>query len=130
MFENIFKFFNNKKEENSKDFAKERLKLVLIHDKANVSPQFLEMVKGEIIKVIKQYMEIDESCLDIQLTKTKSDESGRIVPMLVTNIPILNVKTTTETKKEEPAKKAETETAEKAVEEKKPKTAAKKAVKK
>ena len=40
VFDNIFKFFNNKKEESSKDFAKERLKLVLIHDKANVSPQF------------------------------------------------------------------------------------------
>ena len=135
MFENIFKFFNNKKEENSKDFAKERLKLVLIHDKANVSPQFLEMVKGEIIKVIKQYMEIDESCLDIQLTKTKSDESGRIVPMLVTNIPILNVKTT-EMKKEAPAKKDETEVVEETaevvetVEEKKTKATAKKTVKK
>jgi cell division topological specificity factor len=134
VFENIFKFFNNKKEESSKDFAKERLKLVLIHDKANVSPQFLEMVKGEIIKVIKQYMEIDESCLDIQLTKTKSDESGRIVPMLVTNIPILNVKTT-ETKKEAPAKKVEPEVEEvvestETVEEKKPKATAKKTVKK
>ena len=92
------------------------------------------MVKGEIIKVIKQYMEIDESCLDIQLTKTKSDESGRIVPMLVTNIPILNVKTT-ETKKEAPAKKAEPEVVEdaaevtEAVEEKKPKAAAKKTIK-
>ena len=51
MFDNILKLF--KKEENSKNLAKERLKLVLIHDKANVSPQFLEMVKGEIIKVIK-----------------------------------------------------------------------------
>jgi len=130
VFENIFKFFNNKKEENSKDFAKERLKLVLIHDKANVSPQFLEMVKGEIIKVIKQYMEIDESSLDIQLTKTKSDESGRIVPMLDMNIPILNVKTAaTESKKEEPAKKAQTEeTAE--PEEKKVKATSKKTVKK
>lgn len=91
MFDNIFKFF--KKEEKSKDLAKERLKLVLIHDKANVSPQFLEMVKGEIIKVIKQYMEIDEEALDIQLTKVKSDEGDRIVPQLVANIPILNVKT-------------------------------------
>ena len=45
MFDNIFKFF--RKEEKSKDLAKERLKLVLIHDKANVSPQFLEMVKGD-----------------------------------------------------------------------------------
>ena len=64
MFDNILKLF--KKEESSKNLAKERLKLVLIHDKANVSPQFLEMVKGEIIKVIKQYMEIDEDSLDIQ----------------------------------------------------------------
>ena len=91
MFDNIFKFF--KKEEKSKDLAKERLKLVLIHDKANVSPQFLEMVKGELIKVIKKYMEIDEEALDIQLTKIKSDAGDRIVPQLVANIPILNVKT-------------------------------------
>ena len=90
MFDNILKLF--KKEENSKNLAKERLMLVLIHDKANVSPQFLEMVKGEIIKVIKQYMEIDEDSLDIQLTKTKSDAGDRIVPALVANIPILNVK--------------------------------------
>ena len=69
MFDNILKLF--KKEESSKNLAKERLKLVLIHDKANVSPQFLEMVKGEIIKVIKQYMEIDEDSLDIQLTKNE-----------------------------------------------------------
>ena len=54
MFDNILKLF--KKEENSKNLAKERLKLVLIHDKANVSPQFLEMVKGEIIKVINQFI--------------------------------------------------------------------------
>ncbi len=76
----------------SKDFAKERLKLVLIHDRANVSPQFLEMVKGEIIKVISNYMDIDEDTLDIQMTRTKSEEGDRIVPALVANIPIKNVK--------------------------------------
>ncbi len=76
----------------SKDVAKERLQLVLIHDRANVSPEFLEMVKGEIIKVIQHYMEIDESALDIQLTRTKSDEGDRIVPALVANIPIKNVR--------------------------------------
>lgn len=75
-----------------KDVAKERLKLVLIHDRANVSPQFLEMVKSEIIKVITNYMEIDESALDIQLTRTKSEDGDRIVPALVANIPIKNVK--------------------------------------
>lgn len=94
MLENIFSFF--KKQENSKDLAKERLKLVLVHDKANVSPQFLEMVKGEIIEVIKKYMEIDEESLDIQLTKEKSDSGDRVVPALVANIPILNVKVPSE----------------------------------
>ncbi len=80
------------KPKSSKDVAKERLKLVLIHDRANVSPQFLEMVKGEIIKVISHYMEIDEGELDIRLTRTKSEEGDRVVPALVANIPIKNVK--------------------------------------
>ncbi|NLG89740.1 MAG: cell division topological specificity factor MinE [Clostridiaceae bacterium] len=76
----------------SKDVAKERLKLVLIHDRANVSPQFLEMVKGEIIKVIRNYMEIDEEALEIQLTKTVSEEGDGVVPALIANIPIKSVK--------------------------------------
>ena len=120
MFDNIFKLF--RKEENSKNVAKERLKLVLIHDKANVSPQFLEMVKGEIIMVIKKYMEIDEACLDIQLTKTKSDAGDRVVPALVANIPILNVKTTSEvSSKKEETKETEEEPTKKSA----PKTASK-----
>jgi len=80
------------KSKTSKDVAKERLKLVLIHDRANVSPQFLEMVKGEIIKVIQNYMEIDEGALDLQITRTKGDDGDSVVPALVANIPIRNVK--------------------------------------
>lgn len=84
--------FLTKRKESSKDVAKERLKLVLIHDRANVSPQFLEMVKSEIIKVIQNYMEIDEDALDIQLTKTNSEDGERVVPALVANIPIKGMK--------------------------------------
>ncbi len=80
------------KSRTSKDVAKERLKLVLIHDRANVSPQFLEMVKGEIIKVITHYMDVDENALDIQLTKTRSEDGEGVVPALVANIPIKSVK--------------------------------------
>jgi len=80
------------KPKNSKDVAKDRLKLVLIHDRANVSPQFLEMLKSEIIKVITNYMDVDESELDIQLTRTKSDEGDGTVPALYANIPIRNIK--------------------------------------
>ena len=76
----------------SKNVAKERLKLVLVHDRTNCSPRFLDMVKGDIIKVISDYAEIDESGLDIKLTKTKRDEDDTMVPALVANIPIKKMK--------------------------------------
>ncbi|HOQ75891.1 MAG TPA: cell division topological specificity factor MinE [Thermoclostridium sp.] len=87
----LLKLLGLKKETPGK-VAKERLKLVLIHDRSNVSPQFLEMVKSEIIRVIQNYMEIDEDALDIKLTKTSSDDGERVVPALVANIPIKGMK--------------------------------------
>jgi len=86
----LFNFLTKSK--SSKDVAKERLKLVLIHDRANVSPQLLEMIKSEIIKVINNYIEIDEGELDIQLTRTKSETGESFVPALVANIPIKSIK--------------------------------------
>ena len=86
----LFKLFN--RNDSSKDIAKERLKLVLINDRANVSPQFLEMIKGELIKVISDYMEIDEQGLEIKLTRTKRDIDDSTVPALVANIPIKRMK--------------------------------------
>jgi cell division topological specificity factor len=76
----------------SKDIARDRLKLVLIHDRANVSPQFLEMLKSEIMKVISNYIEIQDDELDIQLTRAKSEEGDGVVPALIANIPIKNMK--------------------------------------
>jgi len=81
-----------RKKENSKDVAKERLKLVLIHDRSTFSPQFLEMMKSEIIQVIRKYLDVEEELLDIQLTKTTSEDGERIVPALVANIPIRAMK--------------------------------------
>jgi cell division topological specificity factor len=82
----------NKQSSNSKDVAKERLKLVLVHDRVNVSSSFLEMIKGDIIKVISDYMEIDEKNLEVKMTKTKRDEDDALVPALVANIPIKRMK--------------------------------------
>jgi cell division topological specificity factor len=84
----LFKLFS--KEPPSKDVAKDRLKLILIHDRANVSPQFLEMIKGDIIKVISNYAEIDQNGLEIKLTR--SGDQGKDVPALVANIPIKKMK--------------------------------------
>ncbi len=86
----FFKLFG--RSGSSKDIAKERLKLVLIHDRANVSPQFLEMIKGELIKVISDYMEIDEAGLEVKLTRTKREIDDSTVPALVANIPIKRMK--------------------------------------
>ena len=100
MFENIINFFKNigKKEENkktqesSKDAAKERLHLVLMQDRANVSADFLELMKQEIIDVIKKYIEVDEKEIDVRLTNKENDDGTNGAPALYANIPILNIK--------------------------------------
>lgn len=82
----------NRRDHKSKEIAKERLKLVLVHDRANVSPHFLEMIKGDIVGVIKDYIEVDEKGLEITITKTKREYDDTMVPALVANIPIKRMK--------------------------------------
>lgn len=72
----------------SSNVAKDRLKLLLIHDRANCSPEILEMIKSDIIKVISHYMEIDKRGLNIQIIQTKSETLKTNVPALYANIPI------------------------------------------
>jgi len=86
----LFSFFSRKP--SSKDVAKDRLKLVLIHDRVNCSTQVLEMLKTDIIRVISNYMEIDEEELDIQITQTQTDGANGSVPMLYANIPIKSMR--------------------------------------
>ena len=98
MFENITKFFKklNKKDtneiNNSKEAAKERLHLVLMQDRANVSADFLELMKQEIIEVIKKYIDIDEGAIDVRLTNKENDDGTNGAPALYANIPIVNIK--------------------------------------
>ena len=100
MFEGLMKFFSKmrKKEEktpNSKSAAKERLHLVLMQDRANVSADFLELMKQEIIDVIKKYIEVDESAIDVRLTNKENDDGTNGAPALYANIPIINIKNET-----------------------------------
>lgn len=96
MFENIIKFFKNigKKEstKESSDTAKERLHLVLMQDRANVSADFLELMKQEIIEVIKKYIEVDEKAIDVRLTNKASEDGTVGAPALYANIPITTIK--------------------------------------
>ena len=95
MFENIAKFFNKfrkKKKENSKSTAKERLHLVLAQDRANISVDFLEMMKQEILEVIKKYIDIDEEAIDVRMTNKPGEDGTVGAPALYANIPIITIK--------------------------------------
>ena len=97
MFESIMKLVRKvtKKEDQtlkSKDAAKERLHLVLMQDRANVSADFLDLMKQEIIDVIKKYIDIDESAIDVKLTNKDNGDGTNGAPALYANIPILNIK--------------------------------------
>ena len=70
------------KKKGSGDVAKDRLKLLLVSDRANCSPEVMEMIKNDIIKVISKYMVIDAEGLDIQITSTESDTNNGSVPAL------------------------------------------------
>ena len=76
----------------SKDVAKDRLKLVLVHDRVNVAPDFLETIKDEIMQVLAKYMDIADSGLDINITTAQSEDGKSQVPALTANIPIKNMK--------------------------------------
>lgn len=95
MFKNITQFlkkFKKSEKEESKSTAKERLHLVLAQDRANISADFLEMMKQEILEVIKKYIDIDEKAIDVRLTN-KEGEDGKVgAPALYANIPIITIK--------------------------------------
>lgn len=80
------------KKKNSGDIAKDRLKLLLVSDRANCSPEIMEKIKNDIIQVISKYMEIDAEGLDIQITQTESEGNNGNVPALFANIPIKDMR--------------------------------------
>ena len=82
-------FFRKK---SSGSVAKDRLKLVLVSDRTNCSPDIMEQIKNDIIAVISKYLEIDTDELDIKITQTEMDGTTESVPALFANIPIKNLK--------------------------------------
>ena len=78
------------KKKSSGNVAKDRLKLVLVSDRANCSSEMMEMMKRDIIEVISRYM--DTEALDVKITETESDSNNGMVPALVANIPIRDMK--------------------------------------
>ena len=63
-----------------------------MQDRANVSADFLDLMKQEIIDVIKKYIEVDESAIDVRLTNKQNTDGTTGAPALYANIPIVNIK--------------------------------------
>jgi cell division topological specificity factor len=70
------------REDASKEVAKERLRLVLVHDRASLSPQALESLKNDLLQVISQYLDIDDQGFRVDFSRHEDAMA------LVANIPI------------------------------------------
>jgi len=85
MLDFITRFF--KREEASKTLAKERLRLVLMSDRVSLAPEVFDEMKGEMLAVIRRYLEIDERALDMHFENLERQFA------LLASIPVLKVKT-------------------------------------
>jgi len=85
MLEALMKIFG-KQEKSSQQIAHDRLKVVLIHDRATISPEVMDKLRDDIIRVISNYMEIDKKDMEINLAN--DDDSVA----LVANIPVSKMK--------------------------------------
>lgn len=85
----FLRVFSNKT--TPKEVAKDRLKLILIHDRGDLAPETLDKIREEILEVISKYIEIDVKDVEISLNKT-DDIEGEGSPALIANIPIKNIR--------------------------------------
>ena len=83
----LSRFVGKYEEENqTKSVAKKRLRLVLVHDRLDISEKMMDDLREDLIATIGKYMEIDQSALEVSLSR--EDEGVA----LVANIPVINVK--------------------------------------
>jgi cell division topological specificity factor len=72
--------FRNRKK--SASMAKERLKLVLIHDRAELPPGVMEDLKEELIQVISRHVDVDRDSVQIEFAQKGRDQR------LIADIPL------------------------------------------
>lgn len=75
-------FRRQEREPSSREVAKQRLQLVLVHDRAQISPQLLQTIKDEIIDLISRYVEIERDGVEVTFTQ------GRHESRLQADIPL------------------------------------------
>ena len=74
------------RETSSAKQAKERLKLVLVHDRIDLSPGVMEQLKDELIEVISRHIEIDPQAVRIEMSQEGREQR------LIADIPLKPVR--------------------------------------
>jgi cell division topological specificity factor len=85
MIDFLSRFF--RREETSKSLAKERLRLILMSDRVSLAPDVFDAMKGEMLEVLRRYLEIDERGMDVHFENAERQFA------LLANIPVREVRT-------------------------------------
>ncbi len=86
IIELLEKLFPWKSNVSSKEQAKRRLKLVIAHDRAGLTPEMIESMRREIMEVISRYVEVDQEEIEFAL------ENNDRMSALIANFPIRRIK--------------------------------------
>lgn len=84
----VFEFRVGRKKPTPGELAKERLKVVLVHDRLKLNPELLERIKGEILSVISRRLEVDEEQMQVSLARDNGSD------LLSTYVPVKRQKVT------------------------------------
>lgn len=76
---------------NSGEIARQRLKLLLVSDRAGCSPELLEMIKNDFIHAVSRYMDIEEDDFTVCVVRSASDGYKGRLPAIYAGIPIRDV---------------------------------------
>ena len=95
MSENIFKetyekvislFRQTESEDNTRDIAKNRLRVVLMQDRTNLTPELLERMRKELVELLSKYVEMDKEALELNF-----DQEGDQMALML-SIPVIRAK--------------------------------------
>ena len=102
-YNTVARFFRPQEEDASKSVATNRLKLVLMQDRTNLTPKILEQMRGELVDLLSKYLEMDKDLLELNFEQ----EGDQVALML--SIPVIRAKDEEEIEAALAAQKAETE---------------------